>query len=138
VVETRAHGSWPGVGDWRSHHRSSAHAIVDESDAYSRAVAGINISSIRIGSGSGPTHVDTLIDPRFISTTCRHGYPMASHTTIDDGRLIIARIRSAPPGGRWCSIDLEPGTVLVYGPGAEHAAINPQGSSSRLWLSRLT
>jgi AraC-like DNA-binding protein len=47
----------------------------------------------------------------------------------------VAFIRSAPPGSRWSEIDLEPGTILSYGPGAEHTAVSPPGLN---WVAVIT
>jgi hypothetical protein len=38
-------------------------------------------------------------------------------------------ITSAPPGSRWCGIDLEPGTVMLHGPGARHTGVSHVGFS---------
>jgi AraC-like DNA-binding protein len=52
---------------------------------------------------------------------------MLSRTTIPDDMILMAYIRSATPGSRWCEIDLKPGTVVVYAPAAEHTARNLPG-----------
>ena len=36
-------------------------------------------------------------------------------------------VTAAPPGSRWCEIDLRPGSLLLYGPASEHAGINLAG-----------
>lgn len=46
---------------------------------------------------------------------------------MGEDRVSIAIISGAPPGNRWCEIDVEPGTVLLYGPGAEHTATTQPG-----------
>jgi AraC-like DNA-binding protein len=46
---------------------------------------------------------------------------------LGEDRVGIAIISAAPPGNRWCEIDVEPGTVLLYGPGAEHTATTQPG-----------
>ncbi len=38
-------------------------------------------------------------------------------------------ITSGPEGNSWCEIDVEPGTVLLYGSGSEHTEISPAGLS---------
>ena len=34
---------------------------------------------------------------------------------------------AAPPGARWCDIDLHAGAIIVYGPEATHTAVNLPG-----------
>ena len=46
---------------------------------------------------------------------------------MGDDRVSIAMIKAAPPGNRWCEMDVEAGTVLLYGPGAEHTATTTPG-----------
>lgn len=56
---------------------------------------------------------------------------MLNRTTIDDDRVVLASVARGARGSRWCELDLEPGAVLVYGPGAEHTAINRPGLDFR-------
>jgi len=101
--------------------------ITEEAESYSSSVSGIDIESVRAGTGNGPTHVLTATDDRFTFTRCRIGFPMLSSATLDEGMTIVAYVRTAPPGSRWCEIDLEPGQVLLYGPEALHTARNQPG-----------
>ena len=103
-------------------------AAVDEVDAYSSSVAGVRLEAVRTGLGIGPHRVLSLCDDRFLFTSNDIGFPFRSTTTIGDEQVAVATIIDAPPGSRWCSIDLEPGAVLVYGPGAEHTANNLAGA----------
>lgn len=104
-------------------------STVADADGYNRSVAGIQIEAIRAGPGSGENAVLAIQDDRFVSSSCRFGFPMFSRTTVGDDRMIVAHINSTVPGSRWCGIDLEPGAVLIYGPGVEHAAVNNPGLS---------
>lgn len=103
-------------------------AVVDEVDAYSSSVAGVRLEAVRTGLGVGPHRVLSLRDDRFLFTSNDIGFPFRSTTTIGDEQVAVATVIDAPPGSRWCSIDLEPGAVLVYGPGAEHTANNLAGA----------
>ena len=103
-------------------------AAVGEVDAYSSSVAGVRLEAVRTGLGFGPHRVLSLRDDRFVLSACDMGFPFRSTTTVGDERVVVATIIGTPPGGRWCSIDLEPGTVIVYGPGAEHTANNLAGA----------
>jgi AraC-like DNA-binding protein len=40
---------------------------------------------------------------------------------------VLVLMRSAAPGSRWIGIDVRPGLLLGYTPGAEHAAVNRLG-----------
>ena len=103
-------------------------AAVDEVDVYSSSVAGVRLEAVRTGLGIGPHRVLSLRDDRFLFTSNDIGFPFRSTTTIGDEQVAVATVIDAPPGSRWCSIDLEPGAVLVYGPGAEHTANNLAGA----------
>ncbi len=105
-----------------------ATSAVVETDGYSRSVRGINVRAIRTGEGHGPTSVSSEVGDSYIATSIRSGFPLLTSTTIGDSLVCAVAIRSAPSGARWCGIDLEPGMVIVYGPQAEHTAINPEGS----------
>lgn len=101
--------------------------IVDEVDAYTSAAAGVQIESIRTGEGVGPNRLVTTRGDGFVATGVRTGFPLLGRTTLGDDEVAIATIRAAPPGAKFCEIDLEPGMVLCYGPGAEHTGVNPVG-----------
>lgn len=107
--------------------RTQAVSIVEEVDDYERSVRGIQIEAVRTGRGLGPNIVRTTHGDDFVATSVQTQFPMVGRTTISDELVIPVAITSAPPGSNWCGIDLEPGNVLIYGPGAEHTAINPAG-----------
>ena len=108
---------------------SEAVSVVEEVDGYSKAVMGIKIEAVRTGLGFGPNVVRATQGEGFVATSVTVQFPMLTWTTIGDDRVLAACITSAPPGSRWCEIDLQPGTVLIYAPGAEHTAVNPAGVS---------
>lgn len=102
-------------------------ASVRDVDGYRGAVGGVDIAAIRAGQGSGPNRVMTVSHDDVTLTACDIGFPIRSHTTLGDDRLVISVMRTAPPGNRWCGIDLRPGLTLVHGPAAEHNATNREG-----------
>jgi AraC-like DNA-binding protein len=104
-----------------------ARTIADEAETYNSSVAGIDIEAVRAGQGVGPSHVLAAIGERFTFTESKFGFPMLSRATVPDDKIIVAYIRSATPGSRWCEIDLEPGAILAYAPEAEHTARNLPG-----------
>lgn len=101
--------------------------VVDEVDAYSNSVAGIDIEAVRSSGGTGPNEVLAAQGSPFTFTSCSVGFPMRSRTTIPDDRIIAAAVTAAPQGSRWCEIDLRPGSLIVYGPATEHTAVNLPG-----------
>lgn len=102
---------------------------VEESDDYERSVRGVEIRSVRTGAGHQPTTIKSEVAADYAVTSVNSGFPMLNSTTIGDGLVAAAAIRAAPPTARWCNVDLEPGMVLLYGPGVEHTAVNPTGIS---------
>ena len=119
----------PRGGHFGSDDPAIAAASVEESTAYERSVRGVEIQSVRTGEGHGSTLVQSDVGADFVVTSVTTGFPMVSSTTIDDGVAAAIAIRSAPPGARWCGIDVKAGMVVVYGPGVEHTAVNPEGMS---------
>lgn len=101
---------------------------VEESDAYERSVRGVEIQSIRTGYGHRPTSIASEVGADYVVTSVTTGFPMSNSTTVGDGLVAAIAVRRAPPGARWSGLDLEPGVVL-YGPGADHTAANPEGMS---------
>lgn len=108
---------------------ANAAAAIEESTAYERSVRGVEIQSVRTGEGHGPTSVKSDVGAGYVVTSVTAGFPMLNSATVDDGVVAATAIRSAPPGARWCGINIKPGMVVVYGPGVEHTAVNPEGMS---------
>ena len=103
-----------------------ARSAVREADGYERSVAGIDIHAIRTDLGSGANRVSVVSDGVVTATSCDLGFPIMTRTTIGAERYIISLIRSSA-GSRWCGIDLQNGSVLAHGPGAEHTGVNNEG-----------
>ena len=101
--------------------------VTEEAERYNNSVGGIDVEAVRMGASVRASHVLTAVSERFTFTGSKVGFPMASRATIPDGSAVVAYIRSATPGSRWCEIDLEAGDVLVYGGAAEHVARNVPG-----------
>lgn len=109
-------------------HQPVETSVVNDVDGYSAAVKGIHPLVVRTGQGRGPNVVQTAQIGHIVATSAAIGFPMLSRTIVGDGDLAAVVVTSTPDeGGRWCEIDLRPGMVLVYGPGAEHAGIDPVG-----------
>lgn len=101
----------------------------EEADGYSRSVEGLAIQALRVGLGHGPSLVQTISTPDLISNSVLVRFPMLATGAIGEDTILAATVVAVPPRARWCGIDLVPGMVIVYGPGAEHTAVNPEGLS---------
>jgi AraC-like DNA-binding protein len=111
--------------------------VADEVDAYIGALPGFRLDVVRTGAGFGPNLARSLVTDDAVIGSGVIGFPMLGQTDVADDRLVAALITSAPRGSRWCEIDLEPGTVLLYGPGAEHTGISPAGTGYSFALIEL-
>lgn len=105
-------------------------AVVDDVEAYSEIVAGLDMDQWAAGGPAGRTSASSLKTDEFNFSAGSLGFPMAARAAIPDDQVVVAHISRAPYGSRWCDFDLEPGCVLAYGPGALHTANSPPASSS--------
>lgn len=101
--------------------------VVNEAEDYTGAIAGVHVDAIRSGDGSRPNCVLGVTGELVAVTTCDIGFPMITHSHAPDDRIVLAYVHQADRDSRWCAIPLEPGGVVVYGPGAEHVATNRPG-----------
>lgn len=108
--------------------------VADDVDAYSGALPGLQLEVIRTGVGVGPNLTRSWSGNGLAVASGRVQFPVLGRTSIADNRVVVVVVISAPPGTRWCEVDLEPGAVLVYGPGADHTAISPVGVEYSLVL----
>lgn len=102
-------------------------AVIEEADELAAAYCDFNIEPLKVGPGQGPTRTLTVRRERLTLTASEQGFPTLTTASLPDDRVTFAHIRATPPGSRWCEIDLEPGTVVVLGPAAEHHATNRPG-----------
>ena len=96
--------------------------MADEAETYNSSVAGVDIHAVRAGPGSCPADVLAATSEQFTLTVSKVGFPMFSWTTVPDDMIVLSYMRAVPSGCRWCDIDLMPGSIVAYGPGAEHTA----------------
>jgi AraC-like DNA-binding protein len=111
--------------------------VADEVDVYTGALPGFRLDVVRTGVGLGPNIARSLVTDDAVIASGVIGFPILGRTDVADDRLVAALITSAPPRSRWCEIDLKPGTVLLYGPGAEHTGISPAGTGYSFALIEL-
>jgi AraC-like DNA-binding protein len=106
--------------------------VADEVDGYAAAFPGIRLDVVRTGIGFGPDIVRSFRSDDAVIASGVIGFPTLDRAYIANDRLVAALVTSAPPGSRWCEMDLEPGTVFLYGPGAEHTGISRAGTGFSL------
>jgi len=111
-------------------------SVVEDTDDYTRSIAGVEIDVVRTGPGSGPSVVRAVSTDRTMVSAASIRFPMLTHTTIGEDHIVTGFVKAAPSGARWCEIDLLPGMVLAYSPGAEHTGINPEGLDFSFVVSR--
>lgn len=103
-------------------------AIISTETAEHAAVfAGIGYHSVRTGPGVGPNVTRVLVSDDVTIVSSRLGFPLLARATMLEDRVSFVSVTAAPRGDRWCEIDVEPGTALLYGPGVEHTAISQAG-----------
>lgn len=129
-------GSGPGIASPEPQANSKPRApadvvalsMVTESDDYSRSVRGVDIEVIRTGEGVSPTEIRSAANLHWAGSALHIGFPVFSRTALSSDVVGVAVIEEAPPGMRWCGIDLASGDILVYGPAADHVAVHPEGA----------
>jgi methylphosphotriester-DNA--protein-cysteine methyltransferase len=105
-----------------------------EAGQYEAALSRAHLDVIRTGAGHGP---NALMDVSLDGAEMFSGFiqfPVMGRTTIADDTIAVATIVAAPPGTRWCEIDVNAGDVLLYGPGTEHTGLSPEGVEYRFAL----
>ena len=106
---------------------SSRCVVADDVDAYSGALPGLHLDVVRTGAGFGANTTQSVLFDDVTLSSGQIGFPVLGRTNVAEDRVIAALVTTAPPGSRWCDMDLEPGTVLLYGSGAEHTGVDPAG-----------
>jgi AraC-like DNA-binding protein len=103
--------------------------VTDEVHVCRAALPGFPLDVIRTGIGDGPNITRSLdLDDCVIASRVIQ-FPIVARTDIVDDRILAVLITSAPEGSRWSEVDVEAGTVLLYGSGSEHSEISPSGLS---------
>ncbi len=99
--------------------------IAHEAEEYANSIPGLGIKVLRTGVGLGPnvTRIASFGDVAITSGFIQ--FPMLGTATVGENKTLVNVVTSAPLGSRWCGIDLKPGTVMLYGPGALHTGNTP-------------
>ena len=99
----------------------------DGARGYRDALPQYKLDLIQPGRGADPTKT-WLVEEGGVTVGCTSiAFPMLGHFRSPHDAVTVVAITSAPPSARWAGIDLEPGTVLVYGPNTHHTGISPAG-----------
>ena len=101
--------------------------LVDESDDYTSAVAGVTVEGARVGEGVGPNVVLGVPGDSVTVTSSHLGFPMTAGAHIPPDRIAAAFVHENTGGSRWCGVQLQPGSVIVYPPETAHLAVNHPG-----------
>ena len=101
--------------------------VANTTDEYSAALPGFTLDVVRTGAGIGPDIARATFSDDVTLASCVTGFPTLGRTTVADDRVVVGLLTSTPPRSRWCEIDLDPGMMLLYGPGTEHTASDPAG-----------
>lgn len=108
---------------------SIAPSVINDTDAYTAAVQGATVEAVRVGEGSGPNVVVGLPGERVTVTSSRVGFPICTHSHVDEAHVVATYFQTVDEPSQWCGTPLHPGMVILYGPGVEHMAINRPGLS---------
>jgi AraC-like DNA-binding protein len=105
----------------------TTYSVADEAEMYASSFPGLDVEVVRIGHGDGPNVTRRTEFEDIALATGSIGFPMLGKANIGENTVLINLMTSAPPGSRWCGIDLEPGTLMLYAPGALHTGVSPVG-----------
>lgn len=104
----------------------SSRITAEEVDGFEKEMAWINLEVTRIGVGHGPIETrSTILDGARIDSVFI-GYPVLTLGEFSENQITVAVMRSVPAGARVCGVDIQPGTVLYFGPGARHTGRFPE------------
>jgi AraC-like DNA-binding protein len=111
--------------------------LVKDADDYTASITALEVDAIRIGRGPAPCRVLSLSTERVAATSCEIGFPMLTHSFIPEDRIAFAVMLDTPAQSRWCGVPLQSNSVIVYGPHAEHLAINQPGLRFTFGVARI-
>jgi AraC-like DNA-binding protein len=98
-----------------------------EVDQFTTAIAGLEVDYVRTGSEHDACRMTAGHDAEVRLSTGRMGFSTLSYVEVPHDITVISLITSAPPGGSWCGVSTEVGSLNVYGPGTPFVGVNPAG-----------
>jgi AraC family ethanolamine operon transcriptional activator len=112
--------------------------ISREAGEYETALGRAHLDVVRTGAGHGPNALGNVSVDGVEMFSGLVQFPVIGRTTIADDTIAVALMVGAPPGTRWCEIDVTPGDILLYGPGADHSGLSPECVEYRFALIDLS
>lgn len=120
---------------WEADHSMDVHTTISyEASDYETALSRAQLDVVRTGAGYGPNSLVNLSLDGVEFFSGHLQFPVIGRTTLSDEVIAVILIVEAPPGTRWCELDVAPGDVLLYGPGTEHTGLSPEGVEYRFAL----
>jgi AraC-like DNA-binding protein len=101
-------------------------------DRYSGALPGFFLDVVRTGIGTGPNVVRAAAADGVMLASSVTQFPLMGRTTVADEHVVAGLLTATPPGSRWYGSDLRAGTMLIWGPQAEHAGVDLPGLAYKL------
>ena len=105
-----------------------------EAGEYETALGRAHLDVVRTGPGHGPNAVSNVSRDGVEMFSGLVQFPVIGRTTVADDTIAVVLMVGSPPGTRWCEIDVARGDVLLYGPGADHSGLSPEGVEYRFAL----
>lgn len=107
-------------------------AIADTADTYRNALPGFFLDVVQTGIGTGPNVVRSAHGDGVMLASTVKGFPTMGRTSVADDHVVAGLLTATPPGSRWYGSDLTAGTMLIWGPQAEHAGVDLPGLAYKL------
>ena len=99
----------------------------DEVAEFQRALPHFKLDTVRTGLGPGSANLWNVDSRDSTMASVTMGFPILGHAYVPHDEVVVAVVTSTPKSARWSGVDLHPGMVLVYGPGAHHTGHSPAG-----------
>jgi hypothetical protein len=93
-------------GVLKGDNRYPRSSLAPDADRYERTFRGVEIEAVQTGPGLGPNSVRAARGNGFYAHVNTIGFPVLTRSTFDEHTIAVARIVAAPPGTRWCGVDL--------------------------------
>ena len=106
--------------------------VADAVDAHSGALPGFFLDVVQTGIGVGPNVVRAATADGVMLASAVKGFPAMGRTTVADDHVVAGLLTATPPGSSWYGSDLTAGTMLIWGPQAEHAGFELPGFAYRV------
>ena len=98
-----------------------------EVDEFTTAIAGLEVDYVRTKGEQDACRMTASDGDGVRLSTGRMGFSTISSVEIPRDTMAISLITSAPPGGSWCGVRAEVGSLNFYGPGTPFVGVNPAG-----------